>query len=292
MKTYLKDIVKKQHLNGISANKGEVIGYFNNLSPDENSFISIINDNNYVLRFSWVAEQKWLVEFPIITNQIHQQRYANETQCLELIHKVDTSENFDNFEGFIEVPVEDFSLDEMLEFKAEDEALLKEEEFPAKKTITPTTNKIKINNTKKISKPSIILGDIVIPKEESRIKSITRLPTKKKKKTSPLKQFKESTTELKKEKQQPSTTKVPITPITKKIPKPKPTKDKTNHTSLLNLGKTTKPKKDNKHSLVMGEQLGKDRKKHNPPTPPKVKTKSNTVNKNKPTSNDNSLFSI
>ncbi|AXT54747.1 hypothetical protein D1815_02900 [Aquimarina sp. AD1] len=289
MKTYLKDIIKENQLNGIIVNKNEVVDYFNNLSPDPNSFISIINDHNDVLRFSWIAEQKWLVEYPIITNQIHQQRYANESESLILINRVNDNESFDHFDSFIQVPVQEFTLDEVLEFKEEDQYLLREEEPPTKKVIIP---KKTISKKKKISKPSIILGDIVIPKEEPRIKSITRVPTKKKKKTSPLKQFKESTTELKKEKQQPSTTKVPITPVTKKVPKPKPTKDKTNHTSLLNLGKTTKPKKDNKPSLVMGEQLGKDRKKHNPPTPPKVKTKSNTVDKNKPASNDNSLFSI
>ncbi|WP_299902322.1 hypothetical protein [uncultured Aquimarina sp.] len=261
MITYLKDIVKKQHLNGISANKGEVIGYFNDLSPDVNSFISIINDNNYVLRFSWVAEQKWLVEFPIVTNQIHQQRYANETQCQELIRQVDANENFDNFEGFIQVPVEEFSLDEMLEFKAEDEALLKEEEFPTKKMITSTTDKVKISKTKKNSKPSIILGDIEIPKQERKTKSIERFTTKKKKKASPLQQFKESEKELKNETIQSNFNKTLAKPAQTNVSKPKKSEKKTESASLLSLEKTSKTKKKTAPTLQMEAQIGENQKK-------------------------------
>ncbi|MBW1298275.1 hypothetical protein [Aquimarina litoralis] len=261
MKTYLKDNVKKQHLNGISANKGEVIGYFNDLSPDVNSFISIINDNNYVLRFSWVAEQKWLVEFPIVTNQIHQQRYANETQCQELIHQVDANENFDNFEGFIQVPVEDFSLDEMLEFKVEDEALLKEEEFPIKKVISQTIDEVKIKKAKKISKPSIILGDIEIPKQEPRVKSIERITTKKKKKTSPLQQFKESEKKLKKETTRVDISRTSAKSIKKEVIQPIPPQNNTKYTSLLSLEKTSRTKKKTAPTLRMGAQIGENQKK-------------------------------
>ncbi|WP_299220771.1 hypothetical protein [uncultured Aquimarina sp.] len=292
MKTYLKDIIKEKQFDGIISNVNEVTAYFKDLSPDSNSFISIINNNNNVLRFTWVAEQKWLVEYPVVTNQIHQQRYANESESLVLINRVNDNESFDNFSGFTEVPVGEFTLDEILEFKEEDAYLLREEEPPTKKVVTPKSTST-VSKSKKTSKSSLIFGDITIPKEQPRTKYVPRVTSKKKPKTStsPLKQFKTSAEELKKEKQQPSTAKAPVKPVTKKAAKPKSTKDKTNHTNLLHLGKTTKPKKDNKPSLVMGEQLGTDQKSTTAPTPSKPKNTSSSSKKPKPSS-DNSFFSI
>ncbi|WP_299251371.1 hypothetical protein [uncultured Aquimarina sp.] len=291
MKTYYNDTPRKVAFENKSIGKQDAKDYFLALSDHQASYIGFLDVYDDVLIFKWLSENKWIIDHPVVPDTLHRQRYATQEECLIFIEKVYQEYDISSFQGFEDVPIGEFTLDEMIAFKEEDEYLLREEEPPAKKVIAPKSTST-VSKPKKASKPSIILGDITIPKEKPRTKYISRVTDKKKQKTSPLKQFKESTKELKKEKQQPSVAKVTVQPVTKKTTKLKSTKDKTHHTSLLHLEKTIKPKKENSPSLVIGEQLGVNSKSKTTPTPSKVKTNPNTVKKNKPTNNDNSLFSI
>ncbi|SEM10951.1 hypothetical protein SAMN04487910_4126 [Aquimarina amphilecti] len=289
MKTYYNDTLRKVTFENKSIIAHDVIDYFHALSDHLESYIGFLNVYDDVIIFKWLAKNKWIIDHPVVPDTLHRQRYATKEECSVFIKKVYNEDDIFHFQGFEDVPIGEFTLDEMIAFREEDDYLLREEEPPTRKIII---SKSTTPTLKKTTKSSRILGDITVPKEELRTKSITKVSTKKKKKTSPLKQFKESTEQLEKENKQSSIAKTSTKPILKKANKPTPIQDKSEDNSLLNLEKTTKPKKDIKTSLVMGEKLGKDQKYPNPPTSPKVKTKPNTVNKNKSTNNDNSLFSI
>ncbi|WP_298315313.1 hypothetical protein [uncultured Aquimarina sp.] len=285
MKTYYNDTPRKVAFENKSIGLKDANDYFLTLSDHSASYIGFIDSYDDVVIFKWLEKDKWLIDHPVVPDTLHRQRYTTKEECLTFIEKIYQEYDISGFEGFEDVPIQDFTLDEILEFKEEDGYLLREEEPPVKKV---DSSRNVVSKVKKTKKPSIILGDISIPKEERKIKSTPRVTAKKKSSisTSPLKRFKTSAEELKTEKQQPSTTKAPVKQAEKKA-----TKDKANQTSLLHLGKTTKPKKENKSSLVMGEQLGANKKSTTPPTPSKPKNTSSSSKKPKPSS-DNSFFSI
>jgi len=285
MKTYYNDTPRKVAFENKSIGLKDAKDYFLALSDHSASYIGFIDVYDDVVIFKWLEQDKWLIDHPVVPDTLHRQRYATKEECLAFIEKIYQEYDISGFEVFEDVPIQDFTLDEILEFKEEDGYLLREEEPPLKKV---DSSRNVVSKVKKTKKPSIILGDISIPKEERKIKSTPRVTAKKKSSisTSPLKQFKTSAEELKTEKQQPSTTKAIVKPAEKTA-----TKDKTSRTNLLHLGKTTKPKKENKSSLVMGEQLGTNKKSTTTPTPSKPKNTSSSSKKPRPSS-DNSFFSI
>ncbi|WP_298541139.1 hypothetical protein [uncultured Aquimarina sp.] len=300
MKSSIVDIPKNISVSDQKINNKELQNVIDTASTHIKSSIKLYKEKeeDYIVIFSWKDRNKWKIDYPIQLRKIHKQRYVTHKQCLQLSEHIFSGNSLDDLKGFIDVPVRHFTLDEMLQFKQEDEMMLRGEDpdlliptpTPSEKQEILETQKNNLEQ-KKTSKSSPILGDIAVPKEKPRTKPVSRVTRKKKQKTSPLKQFKESTKELKKEKEQPSVAKVPVKPVTKKVINPKSSKDKASHTNLLHLGKTTKPKKENKSSLVMGEQLGKDKKSTITPTSSKSKNTSSSSKKPKPSS-DNSLFSI
>ncbi|WP_299440419.1 hypothetical protein [uncultured Aquimarina sp.] len=303
MKSSITDTPKEINISGQKISGKELYNVVNTASAHKDSCIKLYQDKEqkYTAIFSWQDRNKWKIDYPIQLHKIHKQRYVTHKQCLQLSEHIFNGNSLDDLKGFIDVPIRHFTLDEMLQFKKEDEMMLRGEDPDLHKPAPASSQQPEIPETSKnrilqnkTNKPSIILGDISVPKEESRVKSVPSVTTKKKSNTatSPIKQFKTSAEELKKEKEQPNTAKTPVKPTTKKATKPKSIRKKTDNTSLLNLGKVAKPKKDNIPSLVMGEQLGTDQKSTTTPTPSKVKTKPDTIKKNKPMNNDNSLFSI
>ncbi|WP_299248363.1 hypothetical protein [uncultured Aquimarina sp.] len=300
MKSSITDTLKEIDIKDQKITRKELYNCINKASAHRDTVIKLYKEKeeDYIVIFSWKDRNKWKIDYPIQLHKIHKQRYVTHKQCLQLSEHIFSGNSLDDLKGFIDVPVRHFTLDEMLQFKQEDEMMLRGDDpdlliptpTPSEKQEILETQKNNLEQ-KKISKSSLILGDIAVPKEKPRTKPVSRVTRKKKQKTSPLKQFKESTKELKKEKKQPSVAKVPVKPATKKVINPKSSKDKASHTNLLHLGKTTKPKKENKSSLVMGEQLGKDKKSTITPTPSKSKNTSSSSKKPKPSS-DNSLFSI
>ncbi|AXT50161.1 hypothetical protein D1818_04690 [Aquimarina sp. BL5] len=285
MKTYYNDTLRKVTFENKSIDLIDAKDYFKALSDDSKSYIGFLDVHDEVVIFKWLEKDKWLIDHPVVPDTLHRQRYVTKEECLAFIEKIYQEYDISGFEGFEDVPIQNFTLDEILEFKEEDGYLLREEEPPVKKV---DSYRSVVSKVKKTKKPSIILGDISIPKEERKLKSTPRVTAKKKSSisTSPLKRFKTSAEELKTEKQKPSTAKTIVKPAEKK-----PTKDKTSRTNLLHLGKTTKPKKENKSSLVMGEQLGTNKKSTTTPTPSKPKNNSSSSKKPRP-SDDNSFFSI
>ncbi|MBQ4820630.1 hypothetical protein [Aquimarina sp. MMG016] len=242
MKTYYNDTPRKVTFENKSIGLSDADDYFSALSDHKESYIGFIDVYDEVIIFKWLAHNKWLIDHPTVPGILHRQCYASSEECLVFIEKVYQEHDISNFEGFEDVPVQEFTLDEILEFKEEDEYLLREEEPPVKK-VTPAKS-IELKPKKK-KKTSIILGDISVPKEQPRTKLTPRVTDKKKPKTttSPLKQFKESAKQLKKEKKQLSIAKTSVKPVTKKVNKLKPIQNKTSNTSLLSLGETAKPKK-------------------------------------------------
>ncbi len=299
MKSSITDIPKSIAIKDQKITQTELYDSIDRASTHKDTSIKLYQEKEeeYIVIFSWQDRNIWKIDYPVQQNKIHKQRYVTHQQCLQLSEHIYNGNSLDELKGFIDVPVRHFTLDEMLEFKIEDEMMLKGQDpdlykpNPTPSLQPKTVKKSKNNVTQK--KSSKILGDIQIPKEEVRTTSVpvSTITQKKKKKTSPLKRLKESTKELKKEKKQPAIAKTTIKLVTKKATKAKSIHDKTDDTNLLHLGKTKKPKKDNKPSLVMGEQLGKDQKSTTPPTPSKPKTASSSSKKSKP-SGDNNFFSI
>ncbi|MHA7059025.1 hypothetical protein ACWGOQ_0017500 [Aquimarina sp. M1] len=297
MKSSIIDIPKEINISNQKITQRELYNSIDKSSVHKDTIIKLYpkKEEEYIVIFSWHDRNKWKIDYPIQHSKIHKQRYVTHQQCLQLSEHIFNGDSLDDLKGFIDVPIRHFTLDEMLQFKKEDELMLRGAD-PDLHLIAPTpSQKLKISKPTKSNlaqkKSSKILGDISVPKEQPRTQSISKVTNKKKKKNSPLKQFKESTEELKKEKEQTKTSKVSAKPIiAKEVTKPNSTRDKkTNHTNLLRLRETTKPKKENKPSIVMGEQLGTDQS--NTPTPPKPKSNSSSSKKSKP-SGDDSFFSI
>ena len=83
------------------------------------------NDDKYVLMFQWKRINTWKIDSPITLDKIHKQCYATKEQCIAIIKELHEKGNIDHVPGFIEVPLQHFTLDDMLDFKREDEMALR-----------------------------------------------------------------------------------------------------------------------------------------------------------------------
>ncbi|KZS38909.1 hypothetical protein AWE51_15115 [Aquimarina aggregata] len=161
MQTYYNDIPRNIKFENKSMDFSLITDHFLALSDHEASYLKVINIYNKILSFNWKAKDKWLLDIPIIPGKFHKQRYATKNECVAIIYEMDQERNIDDFERFLEVPVEEFTLDEMLVFKAEDEALLREEELPTE--MPPISEPIKqqkqlSTQPKKNQKQSFVIG--------------------------------------------------------------------------------------------------------------------------------------
>jgi len=155
MKTYYNDTPRKVTFENKSIDLSDAKAYFLALSAHKDSYIGFVDVYNDVIVYRWVTKNKWLIDHPVVSNTLHRQRYATNEECLDFIKKVYQEHVISNFEGFVEVPVGEFTLDEMLAFKAEDEALLREEELP----VTPKKGQSQTIQKRKNAKRTFLLGD-------------------------------------------------------------------------------------------------------------------------------------
>jgi len=300
MKSSIIDTPKEINIVDQKINPKELRNAINKASAHIDSSIKLYKEKaaEYIVIFSWQDHNRWKVDYPVQLHKIHKQRYVSHKQCLELSQHIYNGNSLDDLNGFVDVPIRHFTLDEMLDFKKEDEMMMRGEDpdlliptpVPSKK---PKILEIPKNNQEQSfpKRSSRILGDIAVPKEQPRAKSVSNGTTKKTRKTSPLKQIKESTEHLKKEKKQTDITTPSVKSTVEKVNPPKSTPGKTENTDIIHSEKTRKPKKESKSSLILGEQLDTDKTTTTTPTPPKPKTAAKSSKKTKPSSDD-SLFQI
>lgn len=130
MKSNIIDVDKGMKVSGEEYALDELLNIVNTASAHKDSFVKLFeeNEDEYLATFSWQSSNKWKVDFPVELHKIHSQRYVTKQQCLKVIRKVYETKTIDGFKNFINVPVHHFTLDEMLEFKKEDEMLLRSQD--------------------------------------------------------------------------------------------------------------------------------------------------------------------
>jgi len=111
------------------------ITFFNNLSQHHDSEIKLYTSDlkNYTAAFKWQGLNQWKIDCPEELHKFHRQRYATTEESLFFIEKLYEVGHLENQNGFIDVPVNHFSLDNMLAFREEDKMMLKGQDPNAKK---------------------------------------------------------------------------------------------------------------------------------------------------------------
>lgn len=127
MKIFLKDTINNLLISNLEHELEFVINAFTSLSNHRDSEIKIYGENNifYLLKISPLCPQEFKIDVPVKNNSIHKQCYVTKEQCIAIIKELFDKGNIDNVPGFIEVPIREFTLDDMLEFKKEEEMMLK-----------------------------------------------------------------------------------------------------------------------------------------------------------------------
>jgi len=127
MKTNIIDAIKKIDISNKELSLKENLEAFNTISDNRNSVLRLydLNKENYALILSWKGVNKWKIDHPIELHKIHKQRYATKEQSAYLLKKIYNRKDILPEYGFIDVPVKHFTLDDMLEFKREDDMMLR-----------------------------------------------------------------------------------------------------------------------------------------------------------------------
>ncbi|WP_346883958.1 hypothetical protein [uncultured Algibacter sp.] len=184
MKINYNNPLTNQQQKELELNVSETIQLFNDLPFQEDSFLKL-NDTNqeWIYRFIY-TNNKWMVDHPVVQGVVHKQRYATKNECVQLINGIYNQVHPDNLKDFIDVPKE-FTLDEMLEFKHEDDMMLKGQDPYAKtKKTSPTVSKEKAIETKKQTtkkvKPKSLetLGNHIKPKLETPKPNLNKIAEK------------------------------------------------------------------------------------------------------------------
>ncbi|WP_299883868.1 hypothetical protein [uncultured Lacinutrix sp.] len=172
MKTYYNDSPRKVTFESKSISLSNAKDYFLALSDHKKSYIGFIDVYYEVIIFNFHKRNKWLVEHLVVPNTLHRQRYATNEDCIKLIEKVYQEYDISTFKGFEDVPIGEFTLDEILAFKQEDEMLLREED-----STQIAIPKSKPTPKKKKAKTSIQMGEtlnVKTTKPETIIKEATK----------------------------------------------------------------------------------------------------------------------
>ena len=147
-------------------------------------FFEIDNDFHKIA-INKYESNKWKVDYPIEKEKIHKQQYLTKNECIYLIQKLYKGENLESSKKLIDVPIQHFTLDEMLEFKHEDDMMLKGQDPYAKtKKTSPTVSKEKAIETKKQTtkkvKPKSLetLGNHIKPKLETPKPNLNKIAEK------------------------------------------------------------------------------------------------------------------
>jgi len=151
MKSIIRDTPKKININDKKITQVELYNFINKASAHKDSLVKLYKEKEeeYTVSFLWDDRNKWKIDYPIELSKIHKQRYVTHKQCLNLSEHIFKGKPLDSLKGFIDVPVKYFTLDEMLEFKREDQMMLqgkdpdlnKPKATPVKKA-TPIKNKV------------------------------------------------------------------------------------------------------------------------------------------------------
>lgn len=84
---------------------------------------------------------------------MHQQRYASTQECLQLIKKIDQEYDIEAFEGFVDVPVAECTLDEVLSIKAAEDELMGKNDNPPLISIPETEHQLADENFREEEDP-------------------------------------------------------------------------------------------------------------------------------------------
>ena len=157
MNLFIEDTIQGINANEEKSNLQNCLNWLKNLSNHHDSEIKIYNTDikEYLVSFNWKGINQWKIDCPVELNKIHRQRYATKEECALFIKKLYQQKDLDNEKGFIDVPIRHFTLDEMLQFKKEDEMMLRGQDPDANNNSTKESSKSKTLSAKKeISKES------------------------------------------------------------------------------------------------------------------------------------------
>ena len=157
MKTYYNDTLKKVTFENKELNLDEIEKQFQELSAHKGAYIAFIDSYDEVIIFNWRKINKWLVEYIIAPGELHGQKYVTNDECIPLIKRIYNEENVTS-KGFEDVPIGEFTLDQILIFKQEDERLLREEEIGPKKIVVSAKQSNIATKPKKKRKSTMVLG--------------------------------------------------------------------------------------------------------------------------------------
>ncbi|TPN88046.1 hypothetical protein [Aquimarina algicola] len=126
MKLFIEDTLQSISLLEDKKDMSFCLEQFKNLSqhPDSEIKLFVSEIDNYLACFRWISVDNWKIDCPVSLNKIHKQRYATEEECIQYIEQLYQDSDIDNIEDCIDVPIRHFTLDEMIEFKEEDEMML------------------------------------------------------------------------------------------------------------------------------------------------------------------------
>jgi len=102
----------------------KAIELFNELPSQTSSFVTIKIDD-IKCKFTFVKPDCFMLDIPVVLNKIHKQRYTTKNQAAQYIRAIFKKSNMKSLKGFVDVPICHYTLDQMLEFKQEDEMQLK-----------------------------------------------------------------------------------------------------------------------------------------------------------------------
>ncbi|WP_299248356.1 hypothetical protein [uncultured Aquimarina sp.] len=162
MKIFIEDTIKGVHTSEHKSTIYSCYDYFKNLSEHHDSEIKLFksDSNNYIASFNWYGINQWKIDCPVELYEIHRQQYATTEECVLLIKKLYQYGNLDNEDKFIDVPIQHFTLNEMIEFRQEDKMMLRGEDpdmTSSSSSQSPST--IKSSSPKTDNESSLVLGE-------------------------------------------------------------------------------------------------------------------------------------
>ena len=138
-------------------------------------FVSKIS--KYKIKIEFWGPYGWKIDYPIKLREVHKQCYATKEQCILIIQELYEKGHIDDIPGFIEVPIREFTLDEMIEFKKEEEMMLRGENSHSSIDVLPNINESSTNTAE--VKPPIQSEKITQVVEQEIKKTIQKKPINK-----------------------------------------------------------------------------------------------------------------
>lgn len=114
MKIFLYDTETDYEAINDEADLEKALEKFYELSDEDGSFFGVSNNNDIVIQFAWVDDNKWLVDIPIEVGKYSLQKYANYDECVDLIKSFYQGKSITKIAGLHKVPIMEATLDEVL----------------------------------------------------------------------------------------------------------------------------------------------------------------------------------